>query len=183
MNLLKMSPEFDPTNWRTEKLLTLEQAAAKAEELKAGGKRLVTVNGSFDIVHAGHLDQLEEAKKQGDVLFIGINSDASVREGKGEGRPYIPEHARAALLAALVCIDFVIIIDAPYDAHQPNAVPKTLLRAVKPHVHVNGPDYGAPETWLEWPVMQELGVQAYSVQKRNMFSTSDIVRKIKDSVD
>ena len=167
---------FDTTNWRREKLLTLAEAAEQAGVLRAEGKRLVTLNGSFDILHAGHLDQLEEAKHQGDVLFVGINSDASVQEGKGAGRPYVPEEARAALLAALACVDYVVIIDAPYAG----GVPQALIRAVKPHVHVNGPDYGAPENWVEWPMMQEVGAVGYTVAHRNDFSTTALVDKIRN---
>lgn len=168
--------KFDTTNWRVDKIKTLEEASRVAEELKQRGKKIVTVNGSFDILHAGHLDQLEEAKKQGDALFVGVNSDASVREGKGEGRPYIPQEARAAMLAALTCVDYVIIIDAPYDEMQ-----NVLLRAVKPSVHVNGPDYGMPETWVEWPAMQAVGASGYTVQRRNDLSTSEFVKRIKEA--
>lgn len=159
-------------------MLTIEKAAEVAAGLKKGGKKLVTVNGSFDILHAGHLDQLEEAKKQGDVLFVGINSDVSVKEGKGEGRPYIPEQARAAMLAALTCVDYVTTIDAPYDG----GVPQALVRAIKPNVHVNGPDYGSPETWVEYPAMQEVGAKGYVAQRRNDLSTSSLIDKIKHDV-
>lgn len=166
--------DFDTTNWRMEKIKTLEEVAQVAAELERQGKKLVTVNGSFDILHAGHLDQLEEAKKQGEVLFVGVNSDASVREKKGKGRPYFPEAARAAMLAALACVDYVIIIDAPYDEVQ-----NVLIRAVKPYIHTNGPDYGPVESWIEWPVMQEVGAKGYIMKRRNDFSTSALIAKIR----
>lgn len=169
--------DFDMTNWRVEKIKTLEEVGQIAARLKSEGKKLVTVNGSFDILHVGHLDQLEEAKKQGDVLFVGINSDMSVREKKGEGRPYFPEAARAAMLAALACVDYVIIIDAPYDNVQ-----NILIRAMKPHVHTNGPDYGLLETWLEWPVMQEVGAKGHVIKRRNDLSTSALIDKIRENV-
>ena len=168
-------PEFDTTNWRMEKVASLQEIEEVAARLKQEGKKLVTVNGSFDILHAGHLDQLEEAKKQGDVLFVGLNSDASVREKKGEGRPYFPEAARAGMLAALECVDYVTIIDARYDDVQ-----DVLLRAVKPQVHTNGPDYGLPETWIEWPTMQEVGAVGYVIKRRNDLSTSALVDKIQN---
>lgn len=167
---------YDSTYWHTEKLLTLKEASVRAAALKAAGKKVVTVNGSFDILHAGHLDQLEEAKKQGDVLFVGLNSDASVREGKGPLRPLIPQELRAALLAALQCVDYVITIDAPY-----REVPQQLLRAIAPQVHVNGPDYGKPTTWIEWPAMQELGTKGYVITKRNDISTTSLLEKIAQS--
>src|SRR5689334_11766824 len=102
-------------HWRTEKILTLEQAAQKSAELKAQGKKIVTVNGGFDILHAGHLDMLEEAKQRGDYLFVGVNSDTSIKNKKGEERPFIPEAERIAMLAALACVDYVVLLDFPYD--------------------------------------------------------------------
>ena len=162
--------------WRTEKILTLEQAAAKAEELRQAGKRIVTLNGAFDILQAGHLDMLEESKQQGDVLFVGMNSDESVKNGKGPERPFVPEEQRAALLAALICVDYIVIIDAPY-----KQVQDILIETVKPHIHANGGDYGAPETWIEWPVMKKNGVEPYKVERRPGLATSDIVAKIRKS--
>ncbi len=161
-------------NWRYEKILIVDEAREKALELKEQGKKIVTTNGVFDIMHAGHLDALEEYKKQGDVLFIGLNSDKSVREGKGEERPYIPEVERAAMLAALVCVDYVLIIDALY-----KEVQDVLLRAVKPDIHGNLDEYGEPDNWIEWPVMQEVGAQGYVCKRRPGLSTSDIIEKIK----
>lgn len=163
-------------NWRYEKILTVDEAREKAAELKKKGERIVTTNGVFDILHAGHLDALEEYKKQGDILFIGLNSDKSVREGKGEERPYISEIERAALLAALVCVDYVVIIDAPY-----KEVQDVLLRTVKPNIHGNLDEYGKPEDWIEWPVMQEVGAEGYACKRRSGLATSDIIAKIKES--
>lgn len=160
-------------HWRQEKILSLQQATQKAAQLKANLERVVTVNGAFDILHAGHLDMLEEAKQQGDVLFVGLNSDASIRTKKGVSRPYIPEAERAAMLAALACVDFVVIIDAPY-----NEVQNVLLRAVKPAVHVNGSEYGEPESWIEWSIMQEVGAEGHVVIRRPGLATSDLVSKI-----
>ena len=163
-------------NWRYKKILTVDGAEKKAAELKEQGKRLVTTNGVFDILHAGHLDALEEYKRQGDILFIGLNSDKSVREGKGKERPYIPELERAALLAALECVDYVVIIDAVY-----KEVQDVLLRTVKPDIHGNLDEYGKPQEWIEWPVMQEAGTEGYSCKRRPGLATSDIVKKIKKS--
>lgn len=163
-------------HWRYDKIISLEDAAQKAQELKAAGKKIVTVNGSFDLLHAGHLDMLEEAKQQGDALFLGINSDTSIRNEKGETRPIIGEQERAAMLAALMCVDYVVIINAPYDDMQ-----NVLLRAIKPSIHANGAEYGAPEKWIEWPAMQEVGAQGHSVERRPGLATSDIVKKIKAS--
>lgn len=161
-------------HWRIEKILSLEAAAAKAAELKAAGKKIVTLNGAFDILHAGHLDMLEESSQQGDVLMVGMNSDRSVRDGKGPSRPFIGERERAAMLAALICVDYIVVVDAAY-----NKVPQTLIRAVRPQVHANGSEYGAPETWIEWPAMKEVGSAGYTVARRPGLATSDVVAKIK----
>ena len=161
-------------HWRTEKILNTEEAKAKSEELRQAGRKIVTLNGSFDLMHAGHLDMLEEGKQQGDVLFVGLNSDRSVRDGKGKDRPFIPEQERAAMLAALICIDYVVMLDVvPYSTAQDE-----LLRAVRPQVHVNGSEYGPPEKWIDWTVMQEVGAKGYVVERREGLATSDIVDKI-----
>lgn len=162
-------------HWRMEKIISLEEVGKKATELKGAGKKVVTVNGVFDLLHVGHLDLLEEAKQQGDMLFVGINSDKSVTEGKGAGRPYVREQERAVMLAALACVDYVVIINASYNG----GVPKALIAAVKPAVHVNGSEYGAPETWAEWPAMQAVGVQGYTVQRRPGLATTELLTRIR----
>jgi len=165
---------FDTTNWQMEKVLTIEQAFEVAENLRGEGKKLVTVNGSFDLLHAGHLDQLEEAKQQGDILFVGINTDESIQAEKGADRPLQAQEARAAMLAALTCVDYVVLMPGAYD-EEPHA---SFLPAINPDVHVNGPDRGAPETWVEWPTMRELGVSGHTITKRNDLSTSALIDKI-----
>lgn len=158
-----------------EKVLTLDAARETAARLRAAGKRLVTVNGSFDLLHVGHLDQLEEARRQGDVLFVGLNSDAAIRAKKGAGRPIVLEQARAAMLAALMCVDYVVVMLGAYD-DEPHG---SLLPAVRSHVHVNGPDRGQPDEWIEWPVMRELGIAGYTVPRRNDFSTTALLAKLR----
>jgi len=163
-------------HWRYEKILELEAASEKAAELKAQGKKIITANGSFDILHAGHLDLLEEARQQGDVLFIGLNSDTSIKEEKGQIRPFISEQERAAMLAALICIDYVAIIDASYDD-----LPSVFIKAIKPAVHVNGAEYGSPETWVEYPAMQEVGAIGHAVERRPGLATTDLIKKIQSA--
>lgn len=162
-------------HWRYKKILLLEKARAIALDLRQAGKKIVTVNGSFDLLHAGHLDILEEAKQQGDRLFVGINSDASIQQGKGKDRPFIPQAERAALLAALSCVDYVLIIEADYFGEVPNV----LLRTIHPHIHVNGSEYGQPQTWVEWPAMQDVGAGGYVVARRLGLATTDIIQRIK----
>ena len=158
-----------------DKVLTIEQAFEVAEKLRDQGKKLVTVNGSFDLLHAGHLDQLEEAKQQGDILFVGINTDESIQAVKGAARPLQAQEPRAAMLAALTMVDYVVLMPGEYD-EEPHA---SLLPAINPDVHVNGPDRGAPETWVEWPTMQELDITGHTIKKRNDLSTSALLDKIK----
>ena len=169
-----MNNKYNKSNWRNKKIISLNDAREIAVSLKMEGKKIVTVNGSFDLLHIGHIDQLEQAKKQGDVLFVGINSDESIRGYKGDERPFVPEEARAAILAALECVDYVMVIDEEAAEMQ-----NVLLRAVKPDVHVNGPDYGEAEEWIEWPIMQEVGAKGYIAERLNDSSTTDIVGKIR----
>jgi rfaE bifunctional protein nucleotidyltransferase chain/domain len=166
---------FDSTNWRTEKIIGLDEGSALAGQLRAEGKRLVTTNGSFDLLHAGHLDQLEEAKAQGDVLFVGINADWAVAAAKGPNRPLLPEQARAAMLAALSCVDYVVIMPGSY-TEEPM---RSLLEPIRPHVHVNGPDYGKPETWAEWPIMVRYGTTGHTIRRRNEISSSALLARIR----
>jgi len=165
---------FDTANWHNEKIIDPGEVSGVAQRLRNEGKRLVTTNGSFDLLHVGHLDQLEEAKALGDVLFVGVNSDRAVSAAKGPGRPLFPEQARAALLAALACVDYVVIMDGSYSEEPMHS----LLEPVRPHVHVNGPDYGKPEAWAEWTVMQRCGTTGHAIRRRNAFSSSELMARI-----
>lgn len=154
------------------KILALESARQRAGVLRGEGKRLVTVNGSFDLLHAGHLVILEEAKAQGDVLFVGLNSDASVKQYKSAERPVVPQDLRVRMLCALSCVDYVVLLDAVEAGAE-------IVRLVQPHVHVNGSEYGPPAQWVEYPVMCELGVAGYTCQRRPALATSDLIQKIR----
>lgn len=165
-------------HWRIEKILTLEEAAQKSAALRSESLRVVTTNGSFDLLHAGHLDQLEEAKKQGDVLFVGVNADEGVRIAKGPDRPIMSLETRMAMLAALVCVDFVVALEGY--ATEPHG---TFLPALRPNVHVNGADYGDPESWIEWPVMRDLGITPHRAERLNDISTTRIVHSFRSAID
>jgi D-glycero-beta-D-manno-heptose 1-phosphate adenylyltransferase len=103
--------------------------------LRTKGRRIVTINGSFDLLHAGHLFILSQARQQEDVLIVGLNSDASVKGYKGDERPLVSERQRAEMLLALRTVDYVHIFD--------ELNPIAFLNEVKPDVHVNGAEYGA----------------------------------------
>jgi rfaE bifunctional protein nucleotidyltransferase chain/domain len=103
------------------------------DRMDAEGRRLVFTNGCFDLLHAGHVRYLQQARALGDALVVGLNSDRSVRELKGEGRPLNGQDDRAEVLAALGCVDYVVIFDGQRATE--------LLRAVRPHIYAKGGDY------------------------------------------
>jgi D-beta-D-heptose 7-phosphate kinase/D-beta-D-heptose 1-phosphate adenosyltransferase len=143
--------------------------APLSQSLKAQGKRVVTINGSFDLLHAGHVHILEEAKAQGDVLIVGLNSDASVKAYKGESRPIVPEGERARMLLALRAVDFVHIFD--------ETEPMPFLAEIKPQVHVNGAEYG-PDC-IEAPLVKANGGRIHIVSKIPGLSTSALLARIR----
>src|SRR5262249_9124418 len=142
-----------------------------AATLRAKGKRIVTINGSFDVLHAGHLYILNEARQCGDVLLVGLNSDASVRSYKGPGRPIISERQRAEMLLALRIVDSVPLFGEPE--------PIAFLEEVKPDVHVNGAEYG--EACIESEAVRRHGGSIHLVDRIGGLSTSGIVDALQRS--
>ena len=114
-------------------VLTREAMQREIEKLHAAGKKVVFTNGSFDLLHTGHLTYLTFARAQGDCLVVGVNSDASVRRYKEPGRPILPQAERAALLAGLRCVDYVVIFDEDE--------PRDLIASLRPDVLVKGEDW------------------------------------------
>lgn len=131
-------------------------------------KKVVTRNGSFDILHLGHVKSLQEAKKQGDVLVVLLNSDKSVRNYKGPSRPIIPQRERAEILAALECVDYVVLFD--------KIKPGILLTKIKPDVHCVGPDWGKHTSSRK--IVEKSGGKIHVLKKVGDFSTSDLIKKI-----
>jgi rfaE bifunctional protein nucleotidyltransferase chain/domain len=119
------------------RVITAEELAGVREAMERSGRKLVFTNGCFDLLHAGHVRYLQQARALGDALVVGLNSDRSVRELKGEGRPLNPQDDRAEVLAALGCVDYVVI----FDGKRATAA----IRAVRPHVYAKGGDY-TPES-------------------------------------
>jgi D-beta-D-heptose 7-phosphate kinase/D-beta-D-heptose 1-phosphate adenosyltransferase len=152
-------------------LVARENLSELSQRLKAEGKRVVTINGSFDVLHAGHVHILEEARAQGDVLIVGLNSDASVKAYKGEKRPIVPEGERARMLLALRAVDYVHIFD--------ESEPMPFLAEIKPHVHVNGSEYGSD--CIEAPAVKAHGGRIHIVGKIPGLSTSDLLARIRAS--
>jgi len=136
---------------------------------KAAGKKVVTTNGCFDILHVGHVRYLERAKSLGDLLIVGVNSDRSVRTNKGPSRPIVPERERTEVIASLKAVDAVFIFN--------DATPVEWLRKLKPHIHVKGADRSIGEI-IEKKTVEEGGgriVRAPYVKDR---STTNIVQRI-----
>jgi rfaE bifunctional protein nucleotidyltransferase chain/domain len=138
-------------------------------EARAAGKTVVTTNGCFDILHVGHVRYLEEARRLGDMLIVGVNSDASVRRLKGPQRPVMPDRERAELLAALECVDYVTIFDED--------TPCELLEALRPDVHVKGGDYTLDRV-VEREVVERHGGRLVVGIQIPAHSTTDIIREI-----
>lgn len=153
------------------KIVTLEQLLPLVEKLKSEGKTIVTNNGSYDIVHLGHILGLFESKNQGDILIVGINSDASVRGYKGPKRPINDEYMRARVLAAFSCTDYIFLFD--------ELTPLEWLDKIKPQIHTNGSEYG--EDCIERDVVEKNGGKIYLLPMIDGYKTTSIIEKIKAS--
>ena len=151
------------------RLIPRDALAQLAATLRAKGKRIVTINGGFDILHNGHLHILKEARQCGDVLIVGLNSDSSVKSHKGSNRPIVSETHRAEMLLALRVVDYVHIFD--------EADPIAFLKAVSPNVHVNGSEYG--ENCIESETVRQGGGEIHIVNRIPNLSTSLLVDALK----
>lgn len=134
-----------------------------------GSRRIVFTNGCFDLLHPGHIRLLEDARALGDVLVVGLNSDASVRRVKGDSRPLIPERERAEVLAALAAVDFVVIFE--------DATPSEIIARLLPDVLVKGADWGADEI-VGRAEVEGAGGRVISMPLQPGYSTTRILQKI-----
>ncbi|MCX8052121.1 MAG: D-glycero-beta-D-manno-heptose 1-phosphate adenylyltransferase [Chlorobi bacterium] len=151
-------------------IVTWEELARLLAPLREAGKRIVFTNGCFDILHRGHVEYLAAARALGDVLVVGLNSDASVRRLKGPSRPIVGEDDRAAVLDALRWVDFVTIFD--------DDTPATLIELVQPDVLVKGGDY-TPETVVGADTVRRRGGKVVIVPLLPGRSTSALVEQIR----
>ncbi len=156
----------------SQKIVDREALTTIVQELKAQSKTIVTTNGSFDLLHIGHVMLLQEAKSLGDVLIVGLNSDASVRSYKGTTRPICPQEHRAEMLAALACTDYITIFD--------ELTPIELLAVMRPHIHVNSPEHG--KDCVEREVVERHGGHIHLAQLVEGISTSQLIEKISEVV-
>jgi len=141
-------------------------------EHKRQGKRIVFANGCFDTLHVGHVRYLDGARCEGDVLVVGLNTDSSVCRLKGPGRPILDEVARAQLVAAIRCVDFVVLFA------EPNV--EVLLEELRPDVHAKGTDYTA-ETVPERTIAARLGIRVAIVGDPKDHSTRDFLDSVRQA--
>ena len=149
--------------------MTVEQARRLADELRASGKTIVFTNGVFDLLHVGHLRYLQHARVLGDALLVGVNSDRSVRQIKGPGRPITAEAERAEILEALACVDGVVIFD--------EETPRHLILAIQPDVLVKGADW-AEDAIVGRDIVEARGGRVVRVAIEPGHSTTRIVDRI-----
>ena len=152
-----------------DKLLALESLEPIVAALKASGKTVVFANGCFDLLHVGHIRYLQSARRLGDALVVGLNSDESVRRLKGPQRPLMPEDERAEILAALACVDYIVIFQ------EPNV--EVLLRVLKPDIQCKGTDY-TEETVPEREVVRSYGGRVAIAGDPKDHSTRDLIQDI-----
>lgn len=152
-------------------ILTRQFAATMVQEAKKQGKVVVFTNGCFDILHIGHLRYLEEAKKQGDLLVVGVNTDASVKRLKGDTRPINTEYDRAELLCGLSAVDYTVLFEED--------TPEALLEELRPSIHVKGGDY-KKEDIPETKIVEKHGGEVRILHFVEGKSTSNIVKKIQE---
>lgn len=154
------------------KLFTLAQASRWAAAARRHGQRVVATNGCFDLLHFGHVAYLQRAKHLGDLLIVGLNADASIRQLKGPSRPLVPERQRAAILAALECVDAVVIF------RERQAL--RFIKTIRPQLYAKGGDY-RPDTLdaEERVLLDEIGTKICIVPFVPGFSTTSLLEKIR----
>ena len=152
----------------TSKIISAEALGVELDRWRALGRKIVMTNGCFDLLHPGHVSSLQYARSLGDCLVVGLNSDASVVRLKGEGRPIIGEHGRAQMLAALACVDYVILFD------ETSVAP--LVERVRPDILVKAAHY-APEEVVGGHIVQTYGGQVVLAPVVEGLSTSEILQR------
>jgi D-glycero-beta-D-manno-heptose 1-phosphate adenylyltransferase len=152
------------------RIVSQEELISLLGRASRGARKVVFTNGCFDLLHPGHIRSLEAARSLGDVLVVGLNRDASIRQMKGDGRPVIAESERAELLAALEAVDFVVLFG--------EATPREIISLLLPDVLVKGADWGAGEV-VGREEVERAGGRVISVPLEPGYSTTSILQKIR----
>ncbi|MBX5490455.1 MAG: D-glycero-beta-D-manno-heptose 1-phosphate adenylyltransferase [Chloroflexi bacterium] len=151
------------------KCVTRAQAAARADAVRRAGGRIVLTNGCFDLLHVGHVRYLAAARALGDLLIVGVNSDASVRALKGPARPLVPADERAEIIAALAAVDLVVVFDEP--------TAESLVAQLRPDIYVKGDDY-SEATLPEARVVRGYGGEIALLPIQPGHSTSALIARV-----
>ncbi|HSX03327.1 MAG TPA: adenylyltransferase/cytidyltransferase family protein [Rhabdochlamydiaceae bacterium] len=151
-----------------KKIIEPGHLAQQVQEIKKMGKRIATLNGSFDLFHAGHLEIIYQASLQADCLLLALNSDESIKRYKSPLRPIIPLEYRLQMIAALEMVHFVTWFD--------ETDPREVLKKIQPHVHVNGAEYG--KNCIEAEVVESYGGRLHLVERLDGLATSEIIKKV-----
>jgi D-glycero-beta-D-manno-heptose 1-phosphate adenylyltransferase len=151
------------------KVVSREELLGRVAEAKAARRRIVFTNGCYDLLHPGHIRLLEKSRELGDILILALNSDRSVRENKGAGRPIIPEDERAEVAAALEAVDYVLLFDEP--------TPREIIAKILPDVLVKGGDWG-PNEIVGREEVEAAGGRVVSIPLEPGYSTSSILERI-----
>jgi D-beta-D-heptose 7-phosphate kinase/D-beta-D-heptose 1-phosphate adenosyltransferase len=170
----KGASRWCPVTPAAEKILPLDELRALLGHRRQAGERIVMTNGCFDLLHPGHVASLQEARKQGDLLVVGLNSDRSVRAIKGEGRPIIDQQGRAEMLAALACVDYVVIFDETSVAG--------LVGRLLPDVLVKAAQYSVRQV-VGHEIVLAQGGQVVAVPMKPAYSTTELIDKIRNLPD
>lgn len=152
-----------------QKIKTFKELIPIVEKLKKQRRKIITTNGVFDILHFGHVKYLEEAKKLGDVLLVGVNTDASARKIKGDKRPINNEKSRIGVLAGLESVDYVFFFNEKN--------PRKWLSEIKPDIHVKAGDYKLSQI-IEKDVVEKNGGKIVIVKMERGYSTTSLIDKI-----
>jgi D-beta-D-heptose 7-phosphate kinase / D-beta-D-heptose 1-phosphate adenosyltransferase len=161
-------------DWRLDSIWPVDLLARCLSGHRRAGHRIVLTNGCFDVLHRGHVECLQQAASLGDVLVVGVESDETVRKVKGPGRPVIPAEDRAAIVAAIGCVEYVTIFDGDSTAD--------LVEAVRPDLYVKGGDHDA-DTMTGRLAVEIYGGRVTTVGYLPGRSTAGLVERIRDSAD
>lgn len=158
----------------TSRVLGQSALLKEVRRLRRAGKRIVTTNGSFDLLHVGHVRFLEQARRQGDVLIVLLNSDSSIRKLKGPSRPVLPQGSRAEMMAAIRWVDYVTVFFKD--------TPLQLLRRIKPDVHTKGGSWKPERIAAEKRLVASWGGKLKLFPMVGEYSTTNLVRSIEKRV-